>query len=195
MRTYVTIVSGMPRSGTSLMMRMLDAGGIPALTDGIRAADLHNPHGYFEDERARRLARDSAWIEEGRGKAVKIIYRLLPHLPSTHDYRILFMVRDLNEIYASQQDMLKARNDPAAAQDRSMIHVLSQELAAARKWLGMQPNVRYLPVAYAALIGEPSSTISQIVQFLDGGLDEQAMARVIDPALYRHRSHPQLGND
>ena len=141
------------------------------------------------------MARDSAWIDEGRGKAVKIIYRLLPHLPSHFDYRILFMDRDLNEIYASQQDMLKARKDPAAAQDRSLIHVLSQELDAARKWLASQSNVRHLPVSYAALIGEPSGTISQIVQFLDGGLDEQAMAGVVDPALYRHRSPPQLGND
>src|SRR5450631_3290382 len=118
-RSYVTIVSGMPRSGTSLMMRMLEAGGLPALTDGRRAADAHNPHGYFEDERARRLAQDSSWMGEAGGKAVKIVYRLLPNLPQHLDSRVVFMDRNLEEVFASQQDMLLSTEAPAAAQDRN----------------------------------------------------------------------------
>src|ERR1700726_4979370 len=111
-RSYVTVVSGMPRSGTSLLMRMLVAGGLPALTDGHRPADHHNPRGYFEDVRARKLAHDSSWIEEARGKAVKIIYRLLPNLPPHLDYRVLFMERDLEEVFDSQQDMLRSAQHP-----------------------------------------------------------------------------------
>lgn len=153
MREYVTVVSGMPRSGTSLMMRMLDAGGIPVLTDGRRPADRHNPHGYFEDERVRRLAADSAWIEEARGKAVKIIYRLLVHLPARLDYRVVFMERDFGEVFDSQQDMLQAAENPAAGQDRErMIRALAADLEDARRWLARQANIRQLDVPYGGLV-------------------------------------------
>lgn len=186
-REYVTVVSGMPRSGTSLMMQMLQAGGIPVLTDGQRAADRHNPQGYFEDERARRLAQDASWIGEARGKAVKIIYRLLPHLPPTFEYRIVFMDRDLNEVYDSQRDMLEAARDPAAAQHRDItIRALSLDLDAARKWLVTQPNIRSLTVPFQGLVAHPNAWTPRVAQFLDGHLDEPAMQAVIEPALYRH---------
>jgi hypothetical protein len=184
---YVTVVSGMPRSGTSLMMRMLDAGGIPALTDGRRAADRHNPLGYFEDDRVRRLASDNSWLGEAGGKAVKIIYRLLPHLPPHLEYRVLLMERDLQEVYESQQDMLQAANHPAAAQDDRIIEVLARELEKARQWLAAQPNIRCLAVSYGELVGAPQRPISAIARFLERTLDEAAMAAVVDPALYRHR--------
>jgi hypothetical protein len=186
-RSYVTIVSGMPRSGTSLMMRMLDAGGIPAVSDGRRIADGHNPHGYYEDERAGRLAQDSSWMEEARGQAVKIIYRLLPHLPPRLDYRVLFMDRDLHEVYESQQAMLLSRGDPAAEQDRTIIGALSRELEDAKQWIARQSNIRYLLVPYAEVIRLPQIASAQVAQFLDGNLDEAAMASVVDPGLYRHR--------
>lgn len=175
------------------MMRMLDAGGIPALTDGLRAPDQHNPHGYFEDTRVRRLAQDSAWLDEARGKAVKIIYRLLPHLPAHLDYRVLFMERDLEEVFASQQDMLQSTSDPAAAQDRDrMIRALDAELQASRWWLVHQPDILHLSVPYSDLILNPSAWTDRISQFLDGGLNESAMADIVDPALYRHRSYDRL---
>ena len=177
----------MPRSGTSLMMQMLAAGGIPAVTDRRRAADPHNPRGYFEDERVKRLREDSTWIAEACGKAVKIIYKLLPHLPPRLDYRILFMERDLDEVYASQRDMLEARGDSAASQDRAIIRALSTELDAARAWLDGQSNIRWLAVPYAGLLNSPVIWAGKINEFLDGGLDESAMASAVDPALYRHR--------
>ena len=187
-RSYVTVVSGMPRSGTSLMMRMLDVGGIPALTDGHRSADRHNPHGYFEDERARRLANDSSWIEEARGKGVKIIYRLLPHLPPHLDYRVLFMERDLEEVFDSQQDMLLSAENPAAGQDRAgMIRALAADLESARRWLACQKNIRRLDVPYAGVIADAVLWTDRVSQFLGGGLDQAAMAAVVEPALYRHR--------
>lgn len=169
------------------MMQMLDAGGIPALTDRRRPADLHNPRGYFEDERVKRLAQDSSWLEEACGKAIKIIYKLLPHLPTHLDYRVLFMERDLDEIYASQQDMLASRRDPAAAQDRAIIDALAQDLHSARQWLGKQSNIRCLYVRHTELVSEPKVSASNIARFLDEELDESAMAAVVDPALYRHR--------
>lgn len=189
MREYVTVVSGMPRSGTSLMMRMLAAGGIPALTDGRRPADQHNPYGYFEDQRVRSLATDSTWLEEARGKAIKIIYRLLLHLPAEFDYRVLFIERDLDEVFDSQQDMLRAAGNPAAEQDRErMLRALAADLEAARRWLSAQPNVRQLDVPYKEIIGDPDPWCARISHFLDGGLNLRAMASTVDPSLYRHRT-------
>jgi hypothetical protein len=184
----------MPRSGTSLMMRMLEAGGIPVLTDGLRAPDQHNPHGYFEDTRTKRLAQDSSWIEEARGKAVKIIYRLLPHLPTHLDYRILFMERDLEEVFDSQQDMLLSTENPAAGQDRDhMIRALAADLECVRLWLAGQAKIRRSDVPYADLIGSPESWVKRVSLFLDGGLDEGAMVAVVEPGLYRHRKQKGTG--
>ena len=181
----MTVVSGMPRSGTSLMMRMLDDGGVSAVTDGRRTADEHNPHGYFEDERAKRLAQESAWLGEARGRAVKIVYRLLPHLPPQLDYRIVFMERDLDEVYDSQQDMLQSRGDAAAAQDRDrMIRALSRDLEGAKHWLSTQCHI---VVPYRDLVRQPAFWAANVSRFLGGDLDEDLMAAAVEPSLYRHR--------
>ena len=183
-RAYITVVSGMPRSGTSLMMSMLQAGGMPVLDDGSRAPDQHNPRGYFEDSRAKRLATDSAWIEEARGKAVKVIYRLLQYLPGQFEYRVIFMLRDLEEVYDSQQDMLAAAD---SGKRERMIRALAGDLENARDWLRRQPHIRYLDVPYAELIAKPGPWAGRVGGFLDDELDEAAMAAAVDPALYRHR--------
>ena len=189
MREYVTIVSGMPRSGTSLAMQMLRAGGMPLLTDDRRPADLHNPRGYFEYEPAKHLAADSSWVKAARGRAVKIIYRLLRHLPGDVEYRIVFLERDLVEVFESQQDMLRSMNHPAAFQDRERIlSALAAELAEAKQWLSHRANMRILALPYADVIANPAKWSHEISRFLDG-LDESAMAAAVDPALYRHTRH------
>ena len=189
MREYVTIVSGMPRSGTSLAMQMLRAGGMPLLIDDHRAADVHNPRGYFEYEPAKRMAADSSWMKAARGRAVKIIYRLLHHLPGDVEYRIVFLERDLVEVFESQQDMLRSMNHPAAFQDRERIlSALAAELAEAKQWLSHRANMRILALPYADVIANPTNWSHEISRFLDG-LDESAMAAAVDPALYRHSRH------
>jgi hypothetical protein len=190
MRDYVTVVSGAPRSGTSLMMRMLEAGGIPALTDGQRPPDAHNPHGYFEYSPVKRLALGDAasWIDAARGQAVKIIYRLLKHLPPHMSYRIVFMERDLAEVFASQQDMLRAQADAAASQEPArLIPAMAAESRVVRDWLARQPNMSVLAVPYAGVVRDPLKWSHEVAQFLGAGLDEAAMAATVDPSLYRHR--------
>jgi hypothetical protein len=188
MRDYVTVVSGIPRSGTSLMMRMLEAGGIPALTDGERPADAHNPHGYFEYSPVRRLAEDASWMAAARGKAVKIVYRLLVRLPPCVGYRIVFMERDLAEAYASQRDMLRTKGDAAASQDSDrLIQAFAAELRATKAWLAAQPAMPVLAVPYAGVIREPLTWAREVARFLGAGLDEAGMAAAVDPLLYRHR--------
>jgi len=187
-RDWVTVVSGIPRSGTSLMMRMLDAGGIAALTDGKRLADTHNPHGYFEYEPVKRLATDASWMESARGKSIKVIYRLLRFLPAGIPYRVVLMQRDLHEVFDSQRDMLRDRGDEAAGQagDR-LIAVLAAELEETRKWLTSQAGMKVFEVRYADLVGQPAVQAKALSGFLGGDLDEEAMAAAVDPSLYRHR--------
>jgi hypothetical protein len=190
MRDYVTVVSGAPRSGTSLMMRMLAAGGIPALTDGQRPPDGHNPHGYFEYSPVKRLALGDAasWIEAARGQAVKIIYPLLTYLPPRMTYRVVFMERDLEEVFASQRDMLLVQGDAAASQEAArLIPAMAAELRVVKDWLARQPNMSVLAVPYAELVRDPLTWSHEVSRFLGASLDEAAMAAAVDASLYRHR--------
>jgi hypothetical protein len=193
MRDYVTIVSGMPRSGTSLAMQMLRAGGMPLLTDERRPPDAHNPRGYFEYEPVKRLAADASWVKSARGQAVKIIYRLLHHLPGDITCRILFLERDLVEVFESQQEMLRSKNDPAALQNRTRIlSALAAELVETKAWLAQHANLQVLTVPYAEVIYHPLEWSRDIARFLDG-LDQSAMAAAVDPTLYRHVTRGPAG--
>ncbi len=188
-RAFITVVSGLPRSGTSLMMQMLAAGGIEPLTDLRRPADDDNPRGYFEFEPIKKLKHDSAWLVQARGKAVKVISQLLFNLPATQSYRILFMRRDLDEVLASQAAMLVRRGTPAAAQEK-LRDAFSAHLQKLDAWLVQCANMVTRNVDYAALVAHPSHAAAQVNQFLGGGLDVPAMAAAVDPLLYRQRSRP-----
>jgi hypothetical protein len=186
---FVTVVSGMPRSGTSLMMRMLEAGGLPLLTDGLRLPDEHNPLGYFEYEPVKRLAQDSSWMPAARGKAIKIICWLLPYLPDSLDCRVVFMERDIEEIFASQRDMLVSRGDPAARQPAGpLISALAAGLRDAKQWLAARPNVRTLMVPYAEVLRDPARWAAEISRFLGATLTAPAMRAAVEPSLHRHRA-------
>ena len=182
----IIIVSGLPRSGTSLMMQMLDRGGIPAVTDRIRAADADNPHGYYEFEPVKRTKEDPSWLPNSRGKAVKMISSLLYDLPVTETYRILFMERDLDEVLVSQTKMLQRLNRPAAPMDR-MRSAFQVHLGRLFEWLPQQPYLRVLKVDYNALMADPNASIEKIDEFLDGRLVRDQMLAAIDPDLYRNQ--------
>jgi hypothetical protein len=184
----ITIVSGLPRSGTSMTMKMLEAGGIPPLTDHIRSADDDNPKGYYEFERAKKLREgDTAWIPKAEGKVVKIIGALLVHMPSGYEYRVLFMRRDMNEILASQAKMLENRGEGNQIDDETMAALFSKHVKQVEDWMESQPNLRYINVNYNAILVDPEPHIKKINQFLGGKLDESAMLAVVDPQLYRQR--------
>ncbi len=186
----IVIVSGLPRSGTSMMMKMLEAGGIPLLTDHQRSPDEDNPKGYFEFERVKNLPKgDVDWLPQARGKAVKVISALLEHLPPQYTYRVLFMRRDLREILASQRKMLLRRGeDPDKVDEEELYRLFSKHLQYIRRWLAQQPNFRVLEVPYNRILETPEPYVHQINVFLGGSLDEDAMIKVIDPHLYRNRA-------
>lgn len=185
---FITIVSGLPRSGTSLMMQMIDAGGMPALTDNIRTPDQDNPKGYYEFEAVKRTKQDPSWLESAPGKVVKMVYRLLYDLPGDRRYRVVFMQRHLQEVLASQGVMLeRLQKKGGKAGDEQLRELFESELRKAEKWIQEQPNFEVLHVQYTELIKDPAPLAQTINQFLGGGLDTDAMIKVVDPSLYRQR--------
>ena len=180
----ITIVSGLPRSGTSMTMKMLDAGGIPPLTDHIRTADQDNPKGYYEYERAKKLLEgDTKWIPEAEGKAVKIIGALLMHMPPMYQYRVLFMRREMNEILASQAKMLENRGEENKVDNETMAVLFAKHIKQIEDWMNSQSNLKYIDVDYNSMLANPIPQVRKINQFLGGNLNEAAMLEVIDPQL------------
>lgn len=186
MRGFVTIVSGVPRSGTSLLMQMLAAGGMPLLADEVRAADEDNPRGYYEYAPVMASARDASWFDEARGRAVKVIHTLLPRLPEGDQVRVILMRRDLSEVLRSQQKML-ARRGGAPLEEKGLAAVFEAQLTRAREWAIERPRTALLDLDYAVVIGDPAAAARRLDAFLGGGLDVAAMAACVDPALYRSR--------
>lgn len=186
---FVTIVSGLPRSGTSMMMQLLEAGGMQVLTDFQRTADSDNPKGYYEYERVKKLREgDIAWLPEARGKVVKVIAALLPYLPPRYSYRIILMRRAMPEILASQRKMLQNRGeDPDSIDDEKLGRLFEAHLQKVYEWIGRQKNIQMLEIDYNQLLGEPIVHIQKVNRFLGEVLDEKKMATVVDPALYRQR--------
>jgi hypothetical protein len=184
----ITIVSGLPRSGTSLMMSMLQAGGMELLVDGIRTADEDNPKGYYEFERVKQIDDDQAWLEDAKGKAVKMIGELLRRLPPTYDYKVIFMRREMEEILASQREMLVRRGEPTdRVKDEDMARMFDRHLDQIEAWIAERPNVDVLYVSYNDLLAEPEPLVREVAGFLGGTLDVEAMTGVIDHSLYRQR--------
>jgi hypothetical protein len=184
----ITIVSGLPRSGTSLMMQMLEVGGLPVLSDGERKADTDNPKGYFEWERIKQLPKDPSLIAEAEGKVVKVISQLILLLPQGHDYRVVFMLRPLPEVLKSQEKMLRRRGNTDSATDTSAIEeAFQRHLIEVNQWLAGKPNMQVSRVHYHRVLREPKAVAEQVAAFLQFPLDIDAMVRQVDEGLYRNR--------
>jgi hypothetical protein len=187
-RPFLTVVSGIPRSGTSLMMRMVEAGGIPVLTDQVRGADVDNPRGYYEFEAVKTLKRDASWVATSCGKAVKMVYLLVYDLPPDVEYRVLFMHRNIDEILASQKVMLERLGKSSPVEDQKMASLFRNHLVKFTAWVKERPNIRVLDVNYNEMVAEPAPVVAKINHFLGGGLDTEEMARAVEPGLYRNRA-------
>jgi hypothetical protein len=184
----ITIVSGLPRSGTSLMMQMLSAGGLPVLSDGERKADTDNPKGYLEWERIKQLPKDPSIMAEAEGKVVKVISQLLLSLPAGHEYRVILMQRPLPEVMKSQEEMLRRRGTYDANADTAPIEqAFQRHLIEVNKWLADKPNVQVMRVHYHRVLREVKAVAEEVAKFLGASLDITAMARQVDNSLYRNR--------
>jgi RNase adaptor protein for sRNA GlmZ degradation len=189
MDNEIIIVSGLPRSGTSLMMQMLEQGGVEVVTDNIRCADTDNPRGYYELEQVKKIKTDVSWLPATRGKAFKMVSQLLYELPPTERYRIIFMERELNEVLVSQEKMLARLSKPAAP--RTVIErAFIEHLRRLRNWLATHSNIEVLYISYNELMEAPEPQAERISAFIGGQPDVARMATTVDSSLYRNRQTP-----
>lgn len=188
-RKQVVIVSGLPRSGTSMMMQMLDRGGLPILTDHQRTPDEDNPKGYYEFEPVKDLyqAQDKSWVRQGVGKAVKVIAWLLKDLPADYCYNVIFMLRDVDEVIASQNKMLERRGEENPVEDEKLKQNYELHLRKVKYLLEHEPRFRVLYVNHRDCLNDPLGQARRVNAFLGGRLDEAAMAGVVDAQLYRNQ--------
>ena len=187
----VIVVSGLPRSGTSMAMQMLAAAGVNAVTDGIREAGEDNPRGYFEDERVKDLHKDEedrSWLKDARGKVVKIISFLLKDLPETNNYKVIFMQRDLAEVLASQQKMLDRREESNEIEDDKMLGIWKDHLWKVNYLLKHADHLELLEVPYKDVVANPLEQARRMKVFLGLPLDPEQMAGAVDEKLYRNRA-------
>jgi hypothetical protein len=187
----VIVVSGLPRSGTSMAMQMLAAGGVGVVTDNVRKAGEDNPKGYYEDERVKDLHKDEedrTWLKNARGKAIKIISFLLKDLPETNNYKVIFMRRDLPEVLASQQKMLDRRGEKNEIEDEKMLEIWKDHLWRVDYLLKHSDHLDYLEIPYKDVVADPLTEARRMKAFLGLPLDPEQMAGAVDAKLYRNRA-------
>ena len=185
---FVTIVSGLPRSGTSMMMKMIEAGGMPALVDNIRRADEDNPKGYFEFEPVKKTKQDPSWLRQASGKVVKMVHLLLLDLPPDYQYRVVFMRRNLDEVIVSQNKMLERQGKSLGklGEDR-LKQLFTAQINKVDEFLREHDSFRVIHVSYNEALQDAGPVVQQVNDFLGGHLDTEAMQQIADPSLYRNR--------
>lgn len=184
----ITIVSGLPRSGTSMMMKILAEGGLSIVTDELRSADDDNPNGYFELETVKQMSSGNIeWLANSGGKVVKVISALLEYLPAQYSYKVIFMEREIQEILASQRKMLARRNETSTIDDAGMEAQFRKHLGVVKPWLMRQPNMDVLYVSYNALMSDPEPLCRRVVEFTGAALNLDRMLAVPNAQLYRNR--------
>jgi hypothetical protein len=185
----IIVVSGLPRSGTSMMMKMLEQGGVPIVSDSFRRADDDNPNGYYELEMVKKMSEgQTGWLTDADHKAVKVISALLEHLPQDHRYKVIFMERQSAEILASQRKMLDHRNEKNQVTDEEMQRQFQEHLAAVKYWLARQPNMEVMYVDYNRMMADPDGYCQPIADFISLPVDVAKMRAVPNAGLYRNRT-------
>ena len=184
----ITVVSGLPRSGTSLMMQMLAAGGMDLLADVGRRADDNNPRGYYEYEKVKMLGKDRSWLRLAEGKAVKIITQLLPNLLPGHEYAVIYMVRPVEEVLKSQAAMLdKLGKQGAVLSPEVLATAYARQVKRIQNWFTRNPKIKVQYVLYQEVLSNPGEQASAVNDFLKTALNTDAMAAVVDTSLWRQR--------
>lgn len=187
-REPIIVVSGLPRSGTSMMMKLLSEGGLLPVTDALRSADEDNPEGYYELETVKQMAAGNVdWLSDAGGKVVKVISALLEYLPSEYLYKVIFMEREISEILASQRKMLVRRNKESQVDDAEMEAQFRKHLSVVKPWLARQANMDVTYINYNALMSDPEPLCRRVVEFTGHSLNLERMLLVPKGDLYRNR--------
>ena len=180
----IVLVSGLPRSGTSVMMQMLDKGGVSVLQDGKREADVNNPKGYYEYEPVMRLHRDNKWMGDAQNKVVKVVAPLLKHIDPKYRYKIIFMKRDLHEVVKSQQKMIGRNTDTLPI---NLLNSYQEQLNQIEIWKEREPGVELIYIDYKDVLNNIDEVTEKVNSFVGTDLDKNAMASCVDKSLYRNQ--------
>ncbi len=185
----IYVVSGLPRSGTSMVMQMLEKGGLPIFTDKERKADENNPKGYYEHEAVKNLERNHKFLEGATDKVVKVVANLLPSLPPKFNYKVVFIERDLDEVLASQRKMLHrlGKKTQDEVYPTGLMSAFERQLIKAKQWADRQPNVEVLYLQHAEVLSQPFMTAMQLHEFFNNELLPELMAQVPEEALHREK--------
>lgn len=186
----IVIVSGLPRSGTSMMMNMLEAGGMDLLVDNVRKADKDNPRGYFEYELVKKLPEGNIiWLESANSKVVKVVSYYIHHLPPRYEYKVLFMERNFDEILESQkQSVIEKEQTTSRKEDKMMTDYFKNHVKQTKEWISLQPNFSVLYLSYNEIVLNPEQYLDKINTFLELELNKEKMSKIVDKNLYRQRS-------
>jgi len=180
----IVIVSGMPRSGTSMLMKALKDGGLEPLTDGVRTPNEDNPNGYFEYEPVKNLKNDNSWMKDAIGKSVKIIYKHLNLLPTDYQYKIIFVERNIDEIISSQKKMLINMGKKNTFSNQVLKIVFEKEIQKTKQWL-LKNKFEVLYVWYNLILSDPKKQMERVKNFVESDVDLDKMVSTVDPKLYR----------
>lgn len=184
-KDQIVIVSGLPRSGTSLMMQMMNNGGLEVLTDNQRKSDDSNPKGYFEYEPVMSIHKDNSWVELAKNKSVKVVAPLLKHLPSEYRYKVIFMNRDITEVIKSQQKMIGRDTETLPVK---LFDAFQKQLQVVDTWKEKEPGVEMMYVNYKDVLENPNDLVNQISDFISVDMDQEAMISSVDKSLYRNKN-------
>jgi tetratricopeptide (TPR) repeat protein len=186
----VLIVSGLPRSGTSMLMQMLDAGGMQILKDERRECDEDNPRGYFELEAVKKMFRERQWLADARGKALKVVVPLVSHLPPGCEYRVVLIERDYDEILDSQAGMIARRGELIEESQERRDRLRSEYIRLVTQTkilLEGRADVKIVSVRHEDVIENPRAIAELLDHFAGGGLDLARMSMAVDRSLHRNR--------
>jgi len=183
-KDQIVVVSGLPRSGTSLMMQMLQKGGLQTLTDHERKADQSNPKGYFEYQPVKSLHKDNSWLHEAKNKSVKVVAPLLKFLSPEYRYKVIFMKRDLTEVIKSQQKMIGKNPDILPF---NLFEAYNKQLNQVEIWKNKEPGVELIYLDYKEVLEHPGQVADKLSAFIGSKLNKSEMLTCVDKTLYRNK--------
>lgn len=178
----IFVVSGLPRSGTSMMMQMLEAAGMDLVFDSERPVDENNPRGYFEFEKVKFLGKENKWLEGIKGKAIKILFHQLQYLPAYLNYKIIFMKREMDKIIISQNKMLKSYGKPVSEENDHIKSVFNKELEQIKRWLNEQENIDVLYIKYEDVLTSTNDIAKEVARFVNVEPALEKMCKIVNPA-------------
>ncbi|MEH6534804.1 MAG: alkaline phosphatase family protein [Psychroserpens sp.] len=184
-KDQIVIVSGLPRSGTSLMMQMLDKGGLEALTDSNRQADESNPRGYLEYDPVMALHKDNSWLDKAQNKSLKVVAPLLKFLDPKFRYKVIFMNRDLNEVVKSQQKMIGRDVETFPVK---LFETYKKHLKQVEDWKDKEPSVELIYVDYKDALNDTNTAVKKVISFIGKEMNEEDMESCVDKTLYRNKN-------